>query len=145
VSTNDSSATNLRLNFSAEVVDFPDSSFALNITPTQLDFTPAEGEKKTKISAQIQNVGKNRVKIEPVGYPGDLFKVGLSDSDLKPGEKSKLMVKLNRKVELEKFEKSITLELNDKGKTRFTIPVRKKPPAPEKSLRKPPIPKPQGG
>ncbi len=104
-----------------------------------------EKEKKTKLTAVIQNVGKNRLKIKPVSYPKDLFKVKLSDSDLKPGEKSKLMVKLNRKTDLDKFEKSITLELNDEGKTRFTIPVKRKPPPAERPARKPAPRKPAGG
>lgn len=94
--------------------------------------------------AQIQNVGKKRLKIKPVGYLKNLFKVRLSDSDLKAEEKTKLMVKLNRRVELEKFEKSITFELNDKNKTRFSIPVKKMVPPPEKPSKKTPAGKKEG-
>jgi len=113
----------VRISFTAQAGGSPDPSFPLNIGPTGLDFTEVEGEKRTKMSAMIQNVSGNRLKIKPVGYPKDLFKVRLSDSDLKPGEKTKLMVKLNRRANLGKFEKSITFELNDKDKTRFTIPL----------------------
>lgn len=73
----------------------------------------------------IENTGKKRVKIKPVDYPKDLLKVKLSKDDLRSGEKAKLMVKLNRRMELDKFEKSITFELNDEHKTRFSIPVKK--------------------
>lgn len=125
ISTSDSSCADVRLNFSAQASGYPDPSFPLNIVPTDLDFTEVEGKKRTKMSAMIQNVGENRLKIKPVDYPEDLFKVRLSDSDLKPGEKANLMVKLNRRANLGKFEKSITFELNDKDKTRFTIPLKR--------------------
>jgi LEA14-like dessication related protein len=93
-----------------------------------------KGKERTKMSALIENTSKKRLRIKPVGYPEDLFKVKLSDSDLKPGEKTKLMVKLNRRVELETFEKSITLELNDKDKTRFSIPLKKERPGSVKAV-----------
>lgn len=89
------------------------------------------------MSAQIKNVSEERLKIKPVGYAKDLFKIRLSDSDLKPGEKTKLMVKLNRRANLEKFEKSITFELNDKEKTRFSIPVKKMALVHKKPVQKP--------
>jgi len=55
----------------------------------------------------------------------DLFRIKLSDSNLKPGEKTKLMVKLNRHADLETFDKAITFEINDANKTRFSIPLKK--------------------
>ena len=145
VGTNDSSATNLSIKFTAQVIDFPDTTFALNLNPTQLDFTPEEGKERNKLSTQIQNISQTRVKIEPVGYPRDLFKVRLSDSDLRPGEKTKLMVKLNRRMELNKFQKSITFELNDQKNSRFTVPVKKDPPPAKRSTKRPPTRKSQGG
>jgi len=96
------------------------------------------------LSAQIQNMSETRLKIQTLSYPDDLFKIRLSDSDLKPGEKSKLMVKVNRRAEQEKFEKSITFELNDQQKTRFTIPVKKDPPALQKQTGQKPSQKPGG-
>lgn len=145
VGTNDSSATNLRIKFTAQVIDFPDTAFALNLNPTQLDFTPEGGKEKNKLSTQIQNISQTRVKIKAIGYPRDLFKVRLSDSDLRPGEKTKLMVKLNRRMELDQFQKSITFELNDQKNSRFTVPVKKDPPAAKKPIKKPPTRRPEGG
>lgn len=145
VGTNDSSATNLRITFTGQVIDFPDTTFVLNLDPPQLDFTPEGGKETNKLSTRIQNISQTRVKIKPVGYPRDLFKVRLSDSDLRAGEKTKLMVKVNRKMELDKFQKSITFELNDQEKTRFTVPVKKDPPAVKKPIRRSSSRKAQGG
>ena len=48
------------------------------------------------------------------------------------------MVKINRRMEQEKFEKCITFELNDQQKTRFTIPVKRdKPPLQGQTGQKP--------
>jgi len=134
----------VKLHFSAEVGGYPDTSFALNISPQALDFTPVKGKERTKMSAQIENAGKEKLKIEPVGYAENLFKIRIPDPDLKPGEKTKLMVKLNRRADLEKFEKCITFELDDKNKTRFTIPVKKMPVTEKKPLVKPPSGKTKG-
>ena len=127
ISTSDSAIAQVSIRFTAEAGGYPDPSFALNVIPPVLDFTAVEGKKRTKMSAQIKNVSDERLKIKAVSYAKDLFKIRLSDSDLKPGERTKLMVKLNRRANLDKFEKSITFELNDKEKTRFSIPVKKMP------------------
>ena len=89
----------------------------------------------------IQNVGSEKLKITPVGYPEDLVRIKLSDSDLKPGEKTKFMVKLNRHSELDHFEKSITFEASGKDKTRFSIPLKKEIPRKKTTTQKKPIKK----
>lgn len=128
VVTNDTTTGTVILRFSAEAGGYPDSSFPLSIIPPDLDFTPVKEKERTKMAAIIQNVGNENLKLTPVSYPEDLFKVNLSDSNLKPGEKSKLMVKFNRHAELDHFEKCITFETSDKNKTRFSIPLKKEIP-----------------
>ena len=125
MATNDSTNNNLILRFTAEAGGYPDTAFPLIITPQDMDFTPVEGKQRTKMATLIQNVGNKKLKIIPAGYSEDLFKIKLSDSDLKPGEKTKLMVKLNRHADLETFDKSVTFEINDGNKTRFSIPLKK--------------------
>ena len=125
VETNDTTTGTVILRFSAEVGGYPEPSFPLVITPNDIDFTPVKGKKRTKMAAEILNTGDKRLKITPAAYPEDLFKIKLSDLDLKPGETSKMMVKLNRHTDMEKFEKCATFELNDKQKTRFSIPLKK--------------------
>jgi hypothetical protein len=125
VVTNDTTTGTVIIRFTAEVGGYPEPSFPLVITPNDIDFTPVKGKQRTKMAVEIQNVSDKRLKITPSGYPEDLFKIKLSDLDLKPGEKSKLMVKLNRHTDVEQFEKSATFELNDQQKTRFSIPLRK--------------------
>lgn len=128
VVTNDSATGTVILRFSAEAGGYPDTSFPLLISPPDLDFTPFKEKKRTKMATLIQNFGNEKLKIKAVGYPEDLFKVKLSDSELKPGEKTKLLVKLNRHADLEQFEKSITFETSGKNNTRFSIPLKKEIP-----------------
>jgi hypothetical protein len=128
VVTNDTTTGTVILRFSAEAGGYPDPSFPLVISPLDLDFTPVKEKKRTKMATLIQNVGNEKLKITTLGYPEDLFKVKLSDTDLKPGEKSKLMVKFNRHAELDHFEKCITFETSGKNKTRFSIPLKKEVP-----------------
>jgi hypothetical protein len=85
-------------------------------------------------------VGNEKIKITPVDYPEDLVRVKLSDSELKPGEKTKLLVKLNRHTDLDHFEKSITFETSGKNKTRFSIPLKKEIPR-QKPTQKQPVKK----
>jgi len=59
-----------------------------------------------------------------VDYPKDFLEVKLSNEDLRSNGTAVLKAKLSRKLNVDKFEKSITLEFNDKNKTRMTVPAK---------------------
>ena len=125
VMLNDTTASIVRIAFSAEVVENPDSTFPLVISPPELDFTPVERKKVMEKEVKIKNVSQEEIRLKVVDSPFGFFKINLSDEKIKPSEEIDLKLRLNRDLKEDSFKKSITLELNDKARTRFTIPVKK--------------------
>jgi hypothetical protein len=125
VMLNDTAASIVRISLSAEVVENPDSTFPLVISPPRLDFTPVEGKKVMEKQVKIRNISQEEIRVKVVDSPFGFSKIKLSDEKIKPSEEIDLKVRVNRELKEDSFKKSITLELNDKTKTRFTIPVKR--------------------
>lgn len=124
INTNDSLATFFSIAFAAEGVGYPDSNFFASVSPLNLDFTP-KGNKKINIAqVEIKNTGKEKMKVKVVDYPKDFLEVKLSSENLRPNGKVVLKARPVGKMSATKFEKSITLEFNDKNKTRLTVPAK---------------------
>jgi hypothetical protein len=89
-----------------------------------LDFTPKGNRKVSITQVEIKNTGKEKFKVKVVDYPKDFLDVKLSNEDLRPNATVVLKARLSRNLNVDKFEKSITLEFNDKDKTRLTVPAK---------------------
>lgn len=70
----------------------------------------------------IENVSPEDLEIKVVSQPHGYFKLGIPKK-VKAGRTIKCKLKVNKDKLKEEFQKSITIELNDAAKTRFTIPV----------------------
>lgn len=124
VNTNDSSNVFTSIAFSAEGAGYPDSNFFATVSPLNLDFTPKGGKKISIASVEIRNTGKEKLEVKVIDYPKDFLEVKLSSENLRPNGKVVLKARLSGKTSATKFEKSITLEFNDKNKTRLTVPAK---------------------
>jgi hypothetical protein len=124
ITTNDTTATGLYISLTGEVTN-SDSTFPLLILPPHLDFTPFFKEKVMVKKTGIKNVSHKEIKLKIIDSPTGYLEVRLSSENIKPSKEIELVAKLNSKLKEDSFNKSITLELNDKNKTRFTIPVKR--------------------
>lgn len=125
VMLNDTTASIVRISFAAGVVVNPDSTFPLVISPPYLDFSPVEGKKVMENKVKIKNVSQEEIKLKVVDSPVGFFKIRFSNEKIKPSKEIDLEVRLNRDLKEDSFKKSITVELDDKAKTRFSIPVKR--------------------
>jgi len=107
---------------SCDVVRAPDSTYPVVIKPYRLFVSKADTIEIDEAKFTIQNVSDQPVGIKVASEPYGYFKLTLPET-LKPGETAECKLKVNREFLSEPFEKSVTLELTDASKTRFTIPV----------------------
>jgi len=125
VMLNDTTAGVVRISLSAEVVENPDSIFPLVISTPEIDFSPIKGKMVVEKEVKIKNVSQEEIKLKVVDSSVGFFEIRFSDERIKPSEEIDLKLRLNRDLKEDSFKKSITLELNDKAKTRFSIPVKR--------------------
>lgn len=123
--TNDTTAKQLGIDLTAEIFLNADSTYPLVILPPYLDFSPYQGEKVMEKKVKLRNVSQEEIKLKIVDLPVDFLKTRLRKMTIKPSEEIELEVTLNKELKDDSFRKSITLELNDKAKTRFSIPVKR--------------------
>lgn len=105
-----------------DVVKSPDSTYPIVIKPYRLYVSKADTIEIDEASFTIQNVSDQPLGIDVAGAPQGYFQLTLPKT-LKAGETAECKLKVNAAHLAEPFEKSVTLELTDASKTRFTIPV----------------------
>jgi hypothetical protein len=129
VTTNDTIVGGVSISFKGEAVESTDSVLQLSVDPFELNFGPIEKKRRPKLETEITNRGKEEMELQIVAIPPNYFKkVELSDTQLKPGDDTKLKVELTKEKEGEQFRKTITLEGKSKdnnNKFRISIPVTK--------------------
>lgn len=100
----------------------PDSTFPIKVKPSKIAF-PDSGEATiVELYFTITNVSGQTVHPTHVNAPGALVAVKLPKS-IPAGGHADGSIKLKNAGQKMAFEKSVTFELNDAAKTRFTIPV----------------------
>ncbi len=132
VTTSDTTLGPIRISYSGEIGSFSDTSFLVTVDPPMLDFSSKDHKERTKLKAEIINISDKTLRLAVIDYPQNLCKIALRRKLVKPNQKTELMVKLNRRSKVNDFHKSITLELSDEDQTRFTIPIQKRTPKPQK-------------
>jgi len=123
IETNESSDPR-RLNIISNVVKQPDSTYPIVIRPYKLDISQFGDKRRDKVEFFIMNVSTDDLALKLVDQPAGLFEVKLPGK-VKAGETAKAEIKLLEEVVGETFEKSITLQLDDKTASRFTIPIKR--------------------
>lgn len=126
VMTTDSTTNPYPISLSAEVIVNSNSTFPVVISPPRIDFTLVGGEEILVREMKIKNVSPKEIKLKVVDSPVGFFKIRFSNEKLKPFSEIELKVELNGELKGDSFLRSVTLELNDTAKTRFTIPVEKR-------------------
>lgn len=107
---------------SCDAVRSPDSTYPIVIKPYRLFVSKADTIEIDEAKFTIQNVSDQPLEFKIASEPYGYFQLTLPKV-LKPGETAECKLKVNHDYLAEPFEKSVTLELTDASKTRFTIPV----------------------
>lgn len=92
--------------------------------PYKLDLTQFGDKVRDEIEFNIMNVSDQPLDLSLISFDNRYFEVILPKS-VNAGETGKGKVKLLKDVLDKKFEKSFTIEVNDAGKSRFTVPVKR--------------------
>ncbi len=109
--------------FKAHVVTNPDSTYPLVVSPFIVNFSQASNKKNDNIVINISNVTDQDLELSLIDYADDKFNVDIP-KHIEAGKTAQASIKLNDEATALSFEKSITIEVNDKNKSRFTIPVK---------------------
>ena len=113
-----------RVSITANVTPRPDSTYPIRMQPYKLDLSQLSDKVIDEIGFTITNVSEEKLDLTMISYSAAMFDVDLPET-IGPGKTVKAEVKLTDDGRSKSFEKSFTLELNDKNKTRFTIPVKR--------------------
>lgn len=113
-----------RVQITANIVINPDSTFPIRIKPYKFDIS--QFGEKTVDSREfiIENVSETDLDIALVDMPQGMFTIKLPKR-IKAGQTEKGLLTLSKDYLEQEFEKSLTIELSDAAKTRFSIPVKR--------------------
>ncbi len=123
--SNDSTDSITQVRIAADVMPKPDSNFIVQVSQNILDFSTVDSDENEELEVTIRNITTIDLGIKIVDIPYEFVEVELSSRVVRPSEEVKLKVGLKREAENASLTKSITLELDDENKSRFTIPIRK--------------------
>lgn len=109
--------------FNCNVMARPDSTYPVIIKPNKLDISQFGEKIRDRMKFTIVNVSDKPLTATLVSQP-DIFKVDLPGT-IAPGASGEGTVTLAGTALRTEFEKSVTIELNDEAKSRFTLPVKR--------------------
>ena len=112
------------LQFSANVYQDPNSTRPIVLKPHIFDISQYGEKSRTEFKFEIENISDQELKLEVIDYPESMLKIDFPKK-IKPGKTESGKVEVKGIFKNVEFEKSITIELNDEGRTRFTIPVKR--------------------
>lgn len=106
----------------ANIVTKPDSTYPIVIQPPRIEF--AAGDSTETMEFTITNKSDGALSPRVVSAPSRLVSIILPPS-IPAGESSIGSVTLKKAGLKAEFEKSVTVQLNDQAKSRFTIPIKR--------------------
>ncbi len=111
------------LTITATVAQHPDSEyFPLKITPPKVYMSPSTMRGGDSLAFTIENLSDSTLHISVIDLPDDYVKVRLP-AVLQPHESATAVVRLNSSKRTQSFFRSVTIEVDDDARTRFTIPI----------------------
>lgn len=116
----------VQLTIQAEVMIDPEMAAPLKIDPFEIEIARAGDQQHRHGVFLIANRGERDLKLSMVSQPRGVFQATLPDV-IKAGETAEGMVVVDKKYSGQEFEKSFTFEINDPGRTRYSIPVKRQP------------------
>jgi hypothetical protein len=130
VSCNDPAMSLFNLNLRAWVYKDDDTTGPLQITKNeQLQLTTDDEGKSFDV--EFRNISGQSLAVSVVDLPDELLSVIVPDEQVRPGETSRIGIKLNPDLRKVDYFKSVTFEVSDSLQTRYTIPVEVKVPVSE--------------
>lgn len=102
----------------------PDSTFPIVIKPFKVDLSQTKDALPAEAKFTIKNVSGGSVVPTLVSSPQAIFTVVLPKS-IGPGETADGIVRMKKDPAVTSFDKSLTIQLNDAKRSRFTIPVKR--------------------
>jgi hypothetical protein len=111
----------MQLKFTAYVYPKDTPTSPLVSEPKKLNLDTGDDEKEHRIS--FKNITMDTVQLELVWNDERFLDVQVPDTRIGPGERTEVIVKVNKDRHTPRFEKSFTIQISDKDKTRMTVPV----------------------
>jgi hypothetical protein len=108
----------------AHVVERPDSTYPVIIDPYKFDLSQFNDNVVDEKKFEIVNVSDQDLKVTLIDWPRDFCEIDLPES-IGRGKTGVGEVRLKEAGLADAFEKSMTIELSDENKTRFTIPIKR--------------------
>ena len=113
---------NKRVTIKCNILRQADSTYPLTITPYKLFVSKAGEVEIDEATFTLTNVSDQDLDIAIVSQPYHYFALDIPQK-IAAGQAAECKLKVNPNKLGGSFEKSITLELSDPSKTRFTIPI----------------------
>ncbi len=110
------------MEINSDIVTNPDSTYPITIQPYKFNISQFGEKERSKLEFQITNVSNEDLEISLVDMPQGMFEIKLPKK-VKAGKTEEGKIQINDDFLSTEFKKSITIELNDKALSRFTIPV----------------------
>jgi|WetSurMetagenome_2_1015567.scaffolds.fasta_scaffold255327_2 hypothetical protein len=110
------------VSFKCTVLRAPDSTYPIVIKPYRLSVSRAGKLEIDEGKVTLANISDQDIQVKVIDAAYDYFTVN-APKVIKKGASADLKIKLKEQGLSTPFEKSVTLELNDTPKSRFTIPV----------------------
>ncbi|MCX6826973.1 MAG: hypothetical protein NTV06_06890 [candidate division Zixibacteria bacterium] len=112
------------MHISVDIINNPDSTDPIIIKPYKFDISQFGEKERNTLEFTIRNISNTDLELKLVDMPAKMFKLILPRKIRAGGtEKGKIIVQ--KGFVSQEFEKSLTIELNDKLLTRFTVPVKR--------------------
>ena len=107
-----------------DVIANPDSTFPIVISPYKFDVSQFGEKERSSLDFTIKNVSDVELEVKLIDMPSEMFKLTLPKK-IKPGQAEKGKITVLKEFLPKEFEKSLTIEFNDKAVSRFTVPVKR--------------------
>jgi hypothetical protein len=107
-----------------DVITRPDSAYPVTVRPYKLDISQFGERERDRLGFNMTNVSDKDVTLTLVAYPSELMTVTLPDA-IEAGATIEGEIVLLPAALDESFEKTLTLEFNDSGASRYSIPIKR--------------------
>ena len=124
--TNAPGGANTSLQINANVLTKSDTARPLIIEPMVVDLDsirPDNADRKWDFRLAVRNISRENVKAHLVYGPTSLMDIEIPDKEIKPGKERYIELGFDERITDTLFTKSVTIELEDSAKTRYTIPI----------------------
>ncbi len=113
------------LKIMAELMPHPEEMKPIRLLPHRLDVSQFTTKPRRRAAFKIENMTDQTLRIIPVDTVSKDFDVTLPDK-VGPGQTAEGMVIVHKDAVKKAFEQSITFEVDDEERSRFSLPVQRK-------------------